>query len=244
MVPVSVTVIEFTCLHCGHRLKVAGDKAGVRGECPGCGALLTIPEPIGGRLTGKRLRPVVDDEPLPSLSSIPPSRPDGPRRDINPTDVDPGNGAGVKLSWQVNALCGRDVLPLIEESAQEICDALTFHLESSPQYVDSAVLVLDVQRFDVNDQRLDAHARLVGWLNGAEYVQSESVWRDQRPTRGPWGLLFGGVLHAFFDVLFPKGRFRTLQNALVRQFTEGLDEAAGRPPGWWTRFRQLAGAEL
>lgn len=243
MVPLPLTSIEFTCLHCGFRLRVGADKAGSRGECPGCGAALTIPQPIGGRLTGKRLQRAPDDS-APQLSSAPPPRAGGPRRDLIPADVEPGQGVGIDVTYQVNALCGRDQLPLVEESAAAICDALRSHMQSAPEAFDSAVLILDVQRFDCNDERLDAHARLVGWLNGEEYVQSASVWIDQQPARGLLAILLISAVRASLNALLPKAGYKSLRKLMSRQLMAALDDAAGRPVGWWTRFWRLAHTEV
>ncbi len=38
--------IEFHCPHCSKLLKTPDDKAGVRANCPGCGEVVTIPDPV------------------------------------------------------------------------------------------------------------------------------------------------------------------------------------------------------
>jgi hypothetical protein len=47
--------IEFKCLMCNERLTFPDDLAGQKEKCPQCGVVVTIPAPIGGRLTAKRL---------------------------------------------------------------------------------------------------------------------------------------------------------------------------------------------
>jgi predicted Zn finger-like uncharacterized protein len=39
-------MIAFNCPHCNRSLRVADDKAGVTGRCPGCGQRFTVPEPM------------------------------------------------------------------------------------------------------------------------------------------------------------------------------------------------------
>jgi hypothetical protein len=47
--------IEFKCLMCNERLSLPDELAGRKEKCPQCGAAVTVPAPIGGRLTAKRL---------------------------------------------------------------------------------------------------------------------------------------------------------------------------------------------
>lgn len=248
--------IEFTCLACGSRLQESDEKAGSRSECSACGAALTVPRPIGGALTEKRLRaaaptlnpsaaaPVAAPPSMVPAEQAEPARSPAARRDLIPADVPQPSSGGIRIQFEINALCGRDTRQTLEESVKRICETLVNHIELAPQYFRSASLVLDIQRFDLNDERLDSHARLVGWLNGEEFTHSASIWIDQRPARGAIAMLSGAWLtYQLLDLLVPRRRSRVLENSIARRLQIALDEAADRPLSWWTRFRQAAGTE-
>jgi hypothetical protein len=101
-------------------------------------------------------------------------------------------------------------------------------MDSYPQYFESANLVLDVQRFDVDDVRSDAHVRLVGWLNGQEFIETVSVWFSARGRRS--------LLYVLLMLIFPGLRYRGLQQQISVRLKDALDEAAGYPMGVWRRF--------
>ena len=134
-------------------MSVSDDRTGERVACSKCQAAITVPVPIGGRLTEHRL---TASPPQPSLSQWPP-----PKQDVLdeveepideegslPADIPPDPGMGFRTDLRLPKLLRRNERPAIEEAARQILDDTIAYLENEPQNFQSGSLVLEVDRFE------------------------------------------------------------------------------------------------
>ncbi|HEY2249583.1 MAG TPA: hypothetical protein VGH74_00935, partial [Planctomycetaceae bacterium] len=98
--------IEFHCPHCDKLLKTPDDKAGVRANCPGCGEVVTVPDPI---LEESETDPSFAEFSAGSETSAPGS---GVARDADPQAVEsvstqtPSLHAGSQYEMKPCPMCG------------------------------------------------------------------------------------------------------------------------------------------
>jgi len=90
--------IEFHCSRCDKLLKTADDKAGLTANCPGCGALVTVPE--------NRLPAVISDRDAGNPAGLPSLVAGSPVRQSNPDGgSDPMHGSGSRTC----PMCGESI---------------------------------------------------------------------------------------------------------------------------------------
>ena len=239
----AINVIGFSCLHCGHRLTADGDRAGEPMACPNCAVTLTVPNPIGGRLTSRRLGVPVERA-MPAVeveSAAPQVSAEEPNR-------------GFHFEVRLPKILGHNERGEIQESAEKIIERLEEHLARFPQWFRSGTFVLEVERLNVDSGGHDARLRLFGAMNHTPFNSSISICVE----REAWGRvvvkssqssLIGALILA--AILIPVGIFRLaqdiewlifrrsvsqahhrqIQKRVVRHFRNALDEAADRPLG-------------
>lgn len=259
--------IQFRCLNCGQAASADDDEAGDFGECTKCGVTYKVPQPIGGKLTEKRIvsrfparKPSTAGK-MKSASNQPESAPDSDDTDLAPNRVryfDPQNVPQYGFDIQVkieNEVYGRDERLWVEDSAESIRHALLDHLEAFPQYFDRGFLLLNVHRWSIKPDSYDLNIRLVGLLNGEEfskYFYASPTSAEQRSLVRGGGLialpvmlvagLFGGLVGLLTSSLWGNPIIRShqrLRKKAARDLTLLLDAEVGRPQSMWNRFRRF-----
>lgn len=208
--------IEFRCLNCRNTIIADESEAGEKTECEKCGFRVTVPQPIGGELTDRRLRApdrqpslsvrvapetAADDGGSGSDSSIavekaePPghSRLEVPRvSDQRFFDLDkqPRQGFEFTVSFPEESMSKLD-LETLARSAAQIRKTLLEHLDQEMVHFERGALVLMIHRCRATAEGLDVNLRLVGLVNDMEV--SHYFYSLGDPTRHATALQFGGL---------------------------------------------------
>lgn len=180
--------IEFRCLNCRSTLKAADEQAGEKTACEFCGIRVTVPQPIGGTLTQKRLRnPTHQDT---ASIQVPQNKPDLQPQLASPEiplitlkeqelptkldqryfqlDAQPRLGFVVEVQFPDDIL-GRNTRLMLQDAAEKVRLALLRHLEQKPQCFERGALTLDIRRWQCDDRGHDINVRLVGLINSQEF---------------------------------------------------------------------------
>jgi hypothetical protein len=219
--------IQFRCLNCGEMISADDTDAGQAGECDDCGAAFKVPQPIGGKLTEKRLMPRVaqnrsapNDQAVLDIDqvSIPTTVDESVETDqlhdeadwcFDPQNV-PQHGFKIEIMIE-NAVYGRDERPWIEDSVEAIRESLLKHLDDAPQYFDRGYLLLIVHRWSVRPDGYDVNLRLAGLVNGEEF--SEYFYATPESQEAPSLIRVGGLVIAIVKLTkgLVKGTWRTMK---------------------------------
>ena len=238
--------IEFTCLQCGHRMSVAEDRSGERLACANCQQMLTVPVPIGGRLTEYRL---TDGKAETGAPQWPPPRPEPAARVLEEpleesetvyAGIPSDPGLGFLIEIQYPKLLGRGERPLVEDTTEKVRDAVLIHLESWPGDFQSGGLLLEVDRFDVSPDTIEVRMRLHGSLNGERFTGAgqHSFHRDD--IRKP---LIVRVVQVIISLFFSRAQTQvqhgTARKTVIRKLCTALDKAVGRRISLWMRLSEF-----
>lgn len=232
--------MEFTCLQCRHRLTAEDDRAGERMACPNCSSMLTVPNPIGGKLTTRRLN-VASEVPKPGRAAA--------------VEVDEVSAVtlldepdfGFRFDVRLPKILGKVEREEIQQSADELIEKVERYLEQYPGTFRSGAFVLEVDRANIEPSKIDARVRLFGSLNHEPFNSSVTYYRERRSTSvgihfGLLGVLLfalatrigDGICWLFFRSQVARGRHRTIQKIALRQFQSDFDDAVDRPLGFFT----------
>ncbi|MBC8291231.1 MAG: hypothetical protein H8E37_13035 [Planctomycetes bacterium] len=236
--------IEFTCLHCSHRMSVSDDRTGEKVACAQCQQMISVPVPIGGRLTEYRLKAnQQSDEGRPEW---PPPRPQPSDDELEEPlseseaafiELPPDPGMGFHTEVRLPKLLRRNERPAIEATAQQILEDVLVHLQNSPQDFRSGSLALEVDRFEVESDSVDARLRLFGTLNGERFTAAgQYVFDRTQFKRSLIVILTDLITKLFFWRAQSRRAHRAIRNTVRRQLCAGLDEAVGNSPGFLVRF--------
>lgn len=227
---------------------VSDDRTGERVACAKCQESITVPVPIGGRLTEYRLKASPNGNtrpewPPPKLQQQvdEPAEPLA-EEDAAFTDLPPDPGMGFRTQIQLPKLLRRSERPAIEESAHQMLGDIVAHMEAAPQDFQSGSLILQVDRYELDPEKIDVRMRLFGTVNGERFTAPAQRLLNRQLRRS----LIGMLTELVGKVLFPGAQDRiahkTIRGLLGKQLCEALDETVGKPPGLWKRLgRYLAG---
>lgn len=247
--------IEFTCLHCGCRLSAEDSSTGERIPCDECGAVVKVPNPIGGKLTDRRLRESpepdrkqsrrkqaradADAHASRSNRAEPLPEPEGPESYV--AEPEPAFG----FLWQVklDRLINRKLKKPAAATSQGIVTDLEEHFAQFPERFRSGSFILRVERYEMSDEGYDANFRLLGTINGDPF--SKSVWHaynrfQQTHSINPlaqafsWAAVF--LTRKSFSGVQDRAAHKKIRRLIQRQLCDALDEACGKTPGFWEKF--------
>lgn len=221
-------------------MSTSDELTGERVACSKCREMVTVPVPIGGRLTERRLS--VDSP----GSMKPPWAPPKPERPVNEplaeadasfADLPLDPGMGFNTDVRLPKLLRRNERPAIEETARLILSDIVTHMESAPHGFQSAGLVLEIDRFEVDPERINARIRLFGSVNGERFTAAAQKFFDRTQFRRSLLMIVTElVVKAFFSGTQNRAAHRTIRKVVRRQLCDALDEAVGDPPTIWRRL--------
>lgn len=234
--------IEFRCLHCGHRMSVSDDLTGEKVACTQCQQMISVPVPIGGRLTEYRLK--ADTQSNDGRPEWPPPRQQMSDDELEPlasseagfAALPPDPGMGFHTEVRLPKLLRRNERPAIEATANTILEDVLIHLECAPQDFRSGSLALEVDRFEVELDSIDARLRLFGTLNGERFTAAGQHVFDRTKNRSLFVILTELIMKLFFSNARSRHVHRVIRNTVRRQLCEGLDAAVGNTPSFWVRL--------
>ncbi|MFP4106383.1 MAG: hypothetical protein ACLFVU_09870 [Phycisphaerae bacterium] len=94
-------MITFDCDHCGSKLRVPDTKAGKKGKCPGCQAIIHVPsadtgssQPHQQQPSQQATRQQANRSPVSATGSTQPAQPQQPKQSISPAQHEDGFGLG------------------------------------------------------------------------------------------------------------------------------------------------------
>jgi len=231
--------MEFTCLHCRERLTVDDEQSGERVACPNCDGMVTVPKPIGGRLTERRIAaspppPLV----IPTQKSPTQKK---PLRAISEDEVIPKAvgpkepDVGFRFETRLPKIQGNDERAEMEQCLNDAIERLQSHLEQHPQFFRSGGFVLELDHLTVMPGGHDARLRLFGSLNHEPFNASASITAGRAKHRVPvpvWSMVFVESIDSAILRQSPlRRRCRSIRNSAVRQFCYALDDTAERHVG-------------
>lgn len=232
--------IEFTCLHCGNRMLTSDDQTGERVACSKCREMITVPVPIGGRLTERRLSV---DSPGSVKQPWAPPKPEQPvnqplaEEESSFADLPADPGMGFNTDVRLPKLLRRNERPAIEETARLILGDIVTHMENAPHDFQSAGLVLEVDRFEVDPERINARLGLFGSVNGERFTAAAQKFFDRTQYRRSLLVIVTElIVKTLFSGTQIRAAHRTIRKVVRRQLCDALDEAAGHPLTIWRRL--------
>jgi DNA-directed RNA polymerase subunit RPC12/RpoP len=233
--------IQFKCLTCGNSLEAVDEQAGKRMNCNQCAASVTVPMPIGGRLTERRMTSTAkpdraaSSKTIATAKSVPSAA--GPQKTFAglPT-VEPEPSFGFKLTHLLTDIMGTEQLAFTTRVAEGACNRVRRHLESHPNVFRTGSLLLVIERWNVNEyppsfHGYDTKARLKGSVNGIDILETYHFGRDFTHT-SRW--------LPYFDLIaMLSGRSSSVQQKLTAALIDSIDLAVRGRVSLWRRFRRI-----
>lgn len=233
--------IDFSCLHCGFRNSADEDEQGERIECEKCGELVSVPAPIGGRLTEKRMTVQT-----PGTTAPPPIRlepaieiPEASYSDSATFDDVPEDpGMGFRCEVMLPKVVRREERNQIQETAELVLDDVTTHMSNAPVAFQSGGFLLHVDRFEIEPSVIEVRMRLFGTLNGERFsvAGQYSIHPHDRHNNAPIVVLAQWITRLFFSSARARSIHKKARKAISYQLRERVDEVAGIRAGFPKRL--------